>query len=42
MVGTLNYDKDGISALGVIYELAAYLKREGKQLHQQLNAIYQK
>lgn len=42
MMGTLNYDKDGVSALGVFYEMAAYLHREGKQLHQQLNILYDK
>ena len=42
MMGTLNYDKDGVSALGVFYEMAAYLHREGKQLHQQLDIIYNK
>ena len=41
-MGTLNYDKDGVSALGVFYEMAAYLHREGKQLHQQLDMIYNK
>lgn len=42
MCGTLNFDKDGVSALGVFYEMAAYLQREGKQLHQQLDVIYDK
>jgi len=42
MVGSLTYDKDGVSALGVLYELAAYLNRQGKQLHQQLATIYEK
>ncbi|XP_067949214.1 phosphopentomutase-like [Watersipora subatra] len=42
MVGNLNYDKDGISALGMLYELAAYLHREGKQLHEQLGIIFEK
>jgi len=42
MIGSLTYDKDGVSALGVLYELAAYLNRQGKQLHQQLETIYEK
>ena len=42
MVGNLNYDKDGVSATGVLYEMAAYLQREGKQLHQQLSSIYER
>lgn len=42
MVGTLNYDKDGVTALGVVYEMAAQLHSEGRQLHEQLDLIYEK
>ena len=40
MVGTVNYDKDGLSALGVIYELAAHLHSNSETLQQQLDKIY--
>jgi len=41
MAGTMNYDKDGVGALGCMYELAVYLHSQKKQLREQLTEIYE-
>ncbi|XP_027205636.2 phosphoglucomutase 2 isoform X2 [Dermatophagoides pteronyssinus] len=41
MVGTNVYDKDGISAMATMLQLAAYLHSNGKTFRDKLNEIYQ-
>lgn len=42
MYGTNVLDKDGISAVVVMAEMAAYLSRQGITLREQLNNLYKR